>query len=350
MKIYKWLLPLSWLYDAVTRLRNTLFDRGVLHEEHFDIPVIAVGNLTAGGTGKTPHVELLLRHLLPDFPDHRLATLSRGYGRTTKGLLEVSTQSSADAVGDEPLQMKRKFPSVRVLVDEDRREGIRHLLERHAEVVLLDDAFQHRYVKPGLNILLTDYSRLYTDDALLPAGRLREHPRGAERADVIIVTKCPPALTAAEMKTLRARLHPRIDQYLFFTYNVYGTPRPLFKAPPYTPSPTAAVVTGIARPEPLQAHVGQVSQVVPVEFPDHHRFSADDIRRIDEAVAAAGQGITTEKDAVRLHAHMTEFSEATRASLYVQPIEVCFHHEQESLFLQIIHQYVRTNQRNSRMA
>ncbi|MBR1733450.1 MAG: tetraacyldisaccharide 4'-kinase, partial [Alloprevotella sp.] len=195
------LLPLSWVYGAVMEVRNRLFERHLLPSVAFPVPVIAVGNLAVGGSGKTPHTELLLRLLA----GHRVAVLSRGYGRATRGFRLVSTTDSAQDTGDEPLQMKRKFPAATVAVDGNRRRGIARLLESDPalEFILLDDAFQHRYVRPAISILLTDYSRRYTGDRILPAGRLRERAQGAARADIIIVTKCPPTLTPEEAAALR---------------------------------------------------------------------------------------------------------------------------------------------------
>ncbi len=190
-KIHKWLYPVSWLYGAVVIIRNKLFDWGLFRSKSFDVPVICVGNLSVGGTGKTPHTEYLIK-LLHD--KYQVAVLSRGYKRRTQGYVLATPQSTARTIGDEPYQMYTKFPSVTLAVDENRCHGIEKLLalkKPAVDVVLLDDAFQHRYVKPGLSILLTDYHRLFCDDALLPAGRLREPVSGKNRAQIIIVTKCP---------------------------------------------------------------------------------------------------------------------------------------------------------------
>lgn len=228
IRINKWLLPLSWLYGLAVRVRNALFDLGVLKSESFDVPVISVGNITVGGTGKTPHVEYLidlLRHKC------RVAVLSRGYKRKTRGYVVADSTATARTIGDEPYQMKHKFPDVTVAVDRDRRHGIRRLTEDKSadgiDVVLLDDAFQHRYVKPGINILLVDYHRLIIYDKLLPAGRLREQLSGKNRADIVIITKCPADLKPMEFRVITKAMDLYPYQHLYFTRLDYGELHPL---------------------------------------------------------------------------------------------------------------------------
>ena len=197
IKINKWLLPLSWIYGIGVKLRNTLFSIGILKTRSFDVPVIAVGNITVGGSGKTPHVEYLTRLLKNTF---RTAVLSRGYKRKSSGFVQATAETTMPEIGDEPFQMKQKYPDVIVAVDKNRCHGIDTLVEndKDIDVILLDDAFQHRYVKPGINILLVDYHRLIIYDKLLPAGRLREPLSGKNRADIVIVTKCPKGMKPME--------------------------------------------------------------------------------------------------------------------------------------------------------
>lgn len=207
IKIRKWLTPLSMLYGMVVGIRNQLFELGFLKSRSFDIPVISVGNITVGGSGKTPHIEYLVR-LLKD--KVKVAVLSRGYKRKSKGYVLADADTSMSDIGDEPYQMKKKFPDIYIAVDKNRCEGIDNLTQQDAtkdtDVVLLDDAFQHRYVKPGVNILLVDYHRLIISDKLLPAGRLREPKEGKARADIVIITKCPKDLKAINYRMLTLSL------------------------------------------------------------------------------------------------------------------------------------------------
>ena len=201
IKVNDWMLPLSWLYGIGVKLRNWCFEAGILKSRSFDVPVISVGNITVGGTGKTPHVEYLIELLQQKF---HVAVLSRGYKRKSKGFIKADANSSVHDIGDEPFQMKQKYPGITVAVDKDRCHGIDLLTsnDKHLDAILLDDAFQHRYVKPGINILLVDYHRLIIYDKLLPAGRLREPLSGKNRADIVIVTKCPKDLKPMEYRVI----------------------------------------------------------------------------------------------------------------------------------------------------
>ncbi len=334
----KLLLPLAWIFDAATRLRNALFDAGVLRQRRFAVPVVTVGNLAVGGTGKTPHTEMLLRLLLSW--GRRPAMLSRGYGRQTSGYRE-GAGASPEEIGDEPYQVAHNVPEARIAVCEDRCEGIERLLDGKApagsaqrafvpDVIVLDDAFQHRRVHPGLAIVLTEYGHLYVDDALMPAGRLRESPRGAARADIIVVTKCPAALSAEEMQHIERRLGLLPHQQLFFTNFAYGalyafsdaSRRPL--AAPLS-GRNALIFCGIARPAPLVRHIEAAApkHVSVKTFRDHHRFSADELEALSrEAEAAEALVVTTEKDAARLST--MPLPDYLRAHLIVQPIAVDF--------------------------
>ncbi len=289
------LFPLAALFDGITRLRNALFDRGLLPQRQFPCPVIGVGNLAVGGTGKTPHTEAIVRLLL-DITSARVAILSRGYGRHTRGFRWVSTTDDVTGVGDEPLQMRRKLPEERVVcaVCEDRCQGIGHLLHAHPDLhaIVLDDAFQHRHVRPHLNILLTEHAHLYTADYLLPMGRLREARRGARRAHLIIVTKCPPTLTEAERSAIVRQLNPHSEQQILFTTIAYT-------AVAHTPS--ALLITGIAHPEPLAVHLrAQGIEIEHMAFADHHAFSPAEAERISHASERHPTIFTTEKDWTRL--------------------------------------------------
>ncbi len=353
------LLPLAWLYDAATRCRNWMYACGILRQRSFPLPLIVVGNLSVGGTGKTPHTEYLLRLLSSTY---RTAMLSRGYGRTTRGFLQASDGMTAADIGDEPWQVWHKFPQITVAVDGDRCEALDRLLSDSAaapDVVVLDDAFQHRSVRAGANLLLTEHTRLYTDDWLLPAGRLRESARGARRAEAVVVTKCPATLSVRDMEHIRRRLALRDSQLLFFTRLTYGSLYPLFpdEALPVMSAPVRILaVTGIARPRPLLAHLRQGAAVVSLAFPDHHAFTEADLQRIGAAFSRLPFGsitVTTEKDAARLYPLREQLPPPVRRSLYVQPVEVRFlgtegrsAEEEQKKFDQFILDYVARDKRN----
>lgn len=348
------LLPLAWLFDGVTRLRNMAFDRGWLRIRRYDVPTIAVGNLSVGGTGKTPHTEMLLAMLTPHW---RTAMLSRGYGRRTRGFVRADEGRSAQEVGDEPWQMARKFPTVQVCVCEDRCEGIDRMMREEAppQVIVLDDAYQHRHVRAGRYILLTDYARRYTHDLLLPAGRLRESRRGARRADIIIVTKCPPDLTAEAFAGIRDELRPLPHQHVMASTLAYDTPHRLFAA---TEDGQAAlstdtrllVVTGIAHPELLLNHLAaQGFDTTPMTFADHHDFTDSQLVRMDAWLASQGEAaaiLTTEKDAARFMAHAATLTPRLRQALWVQGIRPRLLFGKEKDLHHLILQYVTENQRN----
>lgn len=359
-KIYWGLYPFSVLYGIGVRVRNLLFDRGLLRQERFPLPIICIGNLTVGGTGKTPHTEYLIRLLHGSF---RLAVLSRGYKRKSKGFVLASPASRMEDIGDEPFQMARKFPDIRVAVDGDRCEGIRRLMAPEGapdtEVVLLDDAFQHRYVQPGLSLLLMDYHRPVESDQLLPAGRLREPASGKRRADLLIVTKCPPDLSLEKCKQLRQRIQPLPHQEVFFTTLAYGKLYPLFADTPARALDTLKgqailLVTGIASPAPLVEEVRRhAASVTPLLFGDHHNFDATDMQQIVQQFHRLPEArrliLTTEKDASRLIGH-PQLADELKPYIYVLPIEVEFLHKGELVFNPKIIEYVRKNSRNSRLS
>ena len=357
IKIHKWLYPVSWIYGAVVVMRNKLFDWGIFRSKSFDVPVICVGNLAVGGTGKTPHTEYLIKFLCNQY---KVAVLSRGYKRHSRGYVLATPQSTARSIGDEPYQMARKFPAIHVAVDGDRCRGIRQLTSPQGapdtEVILLDDAFQHRYVRPGLRILLMDYHRPVECDQLLPAGRLREPASGKKRADLLIVTKCPPTLSLEECERIRQRIQLLPHQEVFFTTLAYGKLYPLFMDAPTQPldvlkDKEVLLVTGIASPAPLMEEVGRhAARITPLLFGDHHNFDGADMQQIAQQFHKLPETrrliLTTEKDASRLIGH-PQLCEELKPYIYVLPIEVEFLHKGELVFNPKIIEYVRKNSRNS---
>lgn len=301
------LLPFSLLYGLVIIMRNWLYDAGLLKSRQFDLPVIAIGNLEVGGAGKSPMTEYLVR-LLKDH--YKIATLSRGYGRQTKGYGIATATATAAAVGDEPAQFKHKFPDITVAVCGDRVEGITRLKPMH-QVIIMDDAYQHRAVKAGINILLFDYGKINQPRLLLPAGNMREPLSGRWRADALVVTKCPGNLSAEEQENIAAKLGPLPYQPLFFSSIVYQAFRNIdgneadFIIDKDT---TIFMLTGIANPKTLFDHLSRyTSGIIQHNYPDHHRFSLKNITKLAGEVAACTAQkkavITTEKDAQRLVEH-----------------------------------------------
>ncbi len=342
------LFPVSILYGLVTFIRNKLFDWKVFPSASFPIRVISVGNLSTGGTGKTPHVEYLVRLLAGD---HVVATLSRGYKRSTRGFLLADGASTAESLGDEAFQYKHRYPELAVAVDERRAHGVSMLMERipDLEVVLLDDAFQHRHIKPGLSILLTDFYHLYSKDHMLPTGNLREFRSGARRADIIVVTKTPHVLSPITRERVRNELRPADHQSLCFSYIRHG---PLTRIPGVDFDPagsykdhTALLFAGIANPYPLELHLtGEFSKVEVMTFPDHHMFTLKDIERVvrtfDNLFAKNKVLVTTEKDMVRLIQPEVLGLIRHLPVCYV-PMEVRFHDEDRESFEHQILSYVK---------
>ncbi len=356
MKYLRWLLiPFSLLYGLAVVIRNFCYDAGVFKTTKFSKPVISVGNLDVGGAGKSPMTEYLIR-LLKD--NYKLATLSRGYGRETKGFLTAIATATATATptstatktGDEPAQFKHKFPDITVAVCEDRVAGLKKLLPDH-DVVLLDDAYQHRAVEPGLSILLFDYNRLNEPHLLLPAGNLREPFSGRWRAKVLVVTKCPVTLTEEEKYSAAAKVQPLPYQSLFFTSIAY---QPLAH-PNGAPSPQVIdadtvvfLLTGIANAKPLVQYLRSfTSQIVQHNYPDHHRFTLKNIAKLAAEFSACPSQkkliVTTEKDAQRLESSWLKEVLPTGEDLpvFVIPIKVEFTNHSGPQFDQIITNYVR---------
>lgn len=358
IKIHSTLLPLSFLYGMGVRFRNMLFDTGILESRSFPIPVISVGNITVGGAGKTPHVEYLIRLLCET---KRVSVLSRGYKRRTKGYLLASSSSTSLELGDEPYQMYLKYGrQVHVAVSANRCEGIERLCSdpetKDTDVILLDDAFQHRYVKPGVNILLVDYHRLIVYDKLLPAGRLREPKDGKRRADIVIVTKCPPDLRPMDFRVITKALNLYPYQKLFFTTIEYGDLIPLFSnsrslaLSEITSDFEVLVLSGIASPQHLLCDIQKHTEnVIPMTFRDHHLFTPKDIARINntfDSLSSKRIIITTEKDAARL-VGLDGLSDDVRNHIYALPIKTTFLLEQQEQFDEFILSYVLKNSKDS---
>jgi tetraacyldisaccharide 4'-kinase len=326
MKFLKYLLlPFSYLYGGMMLTRNWLYDTGRLASHLFPVPVINVGNLTVGGTGKTPHVEYLVRLLAP----RKTAILSRGYNRQTKGFVLADAQASAATIGDEPFQYYLAFQGLAVAVCEDRPAGIRRLLDLFpdTEVILLDDAFQHRPVQARWNILLTDYNRLFYQDAVLPAGRLRENRQGARRADMVVVSKCPPDLSLAARSEISRQVQPYLTPGVpvFFSYYQYLQAVP-FGAAAHC-SLDIILVTGIAQAESLVRHISQAGFRISrhFNFPDHHAYTQQDIQEISNFAQTAGMAslLTTQKDWTRLMDQGLR-EQVQRLPFFYLPIQVAF--------------------------
>ena len=345
---------LSLLYGIVTEVRNRMFDWGVLKQHSFDLPVISIGNLAVGGTGKTPHTEFLIRQLSEKF---KTAVLSRGYRRETKGFVLADESITAQSIGDEPFQLFSKLPDVAVAVDEKRVRGIENLLKTKPDiqVIMLDDAFQHRHVRPGLSILLTDYANLYTDDFMLPYGTLREYRKNSKRADMVVITKCPEETQPDECKSIAAKLALKPHQKLFFSTFKYGQiypvlPEVIRKPMPEIRSETAVLLfTGIVKPELMLNWLKKNTQKVKTRFyPDHHHFDKKDIAEIEkDFIDLQGDKLilTTEKDAARLKSnpHLTD---KMKKNLYALPLEVKILNNEQDRFIQKIQDYVRKNSGN----
>ncbi len=386
------LLPASWLYGIAVWIRNILFNAEILPSTSYDMPVISVGNITVGGTGKTPHTEYLIRALSNDY---QVAVLSRGYKRKSKGFVLADSTTGLADLGDEPLQMKRKFPNLIVAVDENRRRGIEQLMspkmQPFIDVILLDDAYQHRYVNPSISILMIDYNRLIREDYLLPVGNLREPAAQMKRAQMVIVSKCPTDLTPMDVRILTTKIDVLPYQSLYFTTMKYGPLERLLplaevsekKAPDRIDSSdtfieTEAIatvvpiigklksfeqikeqripvllLTGIATPLSLESHVRLFApEVKAMHFADHHEFSKRDARKIGQEFelikTAGGIILTTEKDATRIRNN--PFMQTLAPHIYYPTLEINFLEGQGRTFEQKITDYVRINKRNRKLS
>jgi len=333
----------------ITKIRNQLFDKGFFKSSEFDLPIINVGNLAVGGSGKTPHVEYIIKLLQNEF---KVATLSRGYGRNTKGFREVNISDKASESGDEPLQIKKHFPSIHVFVGEKRVEAVSQLLfqQPKIEVILLDDAYQHRAIKAGFNILLTDYSKIFTDDKIMPAGRLREHPRGAQRADLIIVTKCPLDLSEEKKQEFKQKIASYSDAMVLFSGIEYQQNLvPIFEEKiEVTKGMDIVLISGIAKSLGFEDYVKAEYQPKAFEhfnFRDHYHFKQSDLNRIEEKFNTFANPkiiLCTDKDAVRL-AEVAQNNSFEKLPVYRLPIEVTFLGKDKEIFDQKITDYVRQN-------
>ena len=379
------LLPFSWLYGLVIWCRNMMFEIGILNSTSYDIPVISIGNITIGGTGKTPHTEYLAKLFGKDY---QVAVLSRGYKRASKGFLLAGPESGLNDLGDEPLQMKRKFPELVVAVDKNRQHGIEMLsadtMSPRIDVILLDDAYQHRYVKPAISILLIDYNRLIMDDYLLPVGCLREPAHQSKRAHIIIVTKCPETLRPIEIRILKKRFDLYPQQSIYLTSLTYGPLKSLKPVLANTDTDSAEsysdqkaeshsgkmnsngltieqisekkipvlIISGIASPEPFVNHVREYCPEAQVMlYSDHHYFSKKDVQniklRFENIRSAGGIILTTEKDSMRIMDN--SLFEVLLPYMYYQELNIFFLEDEVESFNKKIIDYVRINKRNSKL-
>ena len=343
----KLLLPFSLIYGFVIGVRNWMFDVKILKSKSYLTPVINVGNITIGGTGKTPHIEYLIRLFNSEY---KVSTLSRGYKRKTSGFIIADSKHSYEDIGDEPKQLKSEFPDVLVCVDENRQRGIENIekLEDKPELILLDDAFQHRYVKPGLNILLTDYFHPYWKDQLLPVGNLRDSKNQVDRADIVIVSKTPKSISPIKKRIIKKELNLFPYQNLFFTTIQYGELINIGNAKDISPdsSYTVLMLTGIAKSAHLKTYLNtHFEKVELAKFSDHHSYSGNDIKEIIEQFNNIESPnkiiVTTLKDAVRLKDNSI-FAELSNLPIYYQAIKVGFlNKDDEKEFNNLIFKYVR---------
>ncbi len=342
------LLPISILYSLVLSLRHKLYDWGILKSKKYDVPNICVGNLNLGGTGKTPHVEYLVRFLSEKY---KVAVLSRGYGRKTEGYLLANEQHSHLDIGDEPLLYFTKFKDIKVAVDEDRCNGMDNIIkEENPQIILLDDAFQHRKIKPGLNILLTDYYSLYSKDHLFPAGNLRDVKEAAKRAEIIVVTKSPNVITPYYRKDIEASLKPLPHQKVFYSYIEYQEFKPFSKLSysfDLREAKTVLLFCGIANTYSLEDHLKRkYNTISKLQFSDHHSFTEKDvdlvIEKYNDLIGKNKIIVTTEKDAMRLinSSYINKFDDIP---LFIIPIKVKFHKEEGNNFNDEILNYVKNN-------
>jgi tetraacyldisaccharide 4'-kinase len=356
--------PFALIYGLITALRNKLFDIGILPVKEFrNVRLIGVGNLAAGGTGKTPHVEYIVRLLKSHY---RIATLSRGYGRKTSGFLVADTTMTTAQIGDEPKQFRNRFEKdVIVAVDGDRVRGTEKIMEQfpETELIVLDDVFQHRRIKPGLQIMLTDYANLYYEDQVLPTGYLREFRSGSKRADIIVVTKTPDMFSPLERKRIMKEMRAEAYQKIFFSTIRYGNLVPLFAVSEghemcrekcFKEGYSVVLMTGIANAHSLEYYLkDKVQELIAYKFRDHHEFSASDLLGLQELFSKIKSErkiiLTTEKDAMRLD--KPELKELlSKLPIYYVPIEIGFHDKDEEEFNKQITDYVRSHNIDRRIS
>ena len=345
------LFPISLIYGLVVMLRNMAYDCNVFKTHRFKVPVILVGNLAVGGTGKSPMIAYLVGKLKPSF---NIAVLSRGYGRSTKGFICATTDATSEQIGDEPLQLKSKFPDLTVAVCENRVQGISRLIDKHS-LILMDDGYQHRAVTPGLSILLFDYTSLFKSQWLLPTGNLREPLSGRKRADIIIVTKTPENITQAQRQQSIARIKPYPHQQLFFSYLEYGSLQalnaqgmPARALDSINQSTHIILLTGIANAVPLLKKLNEYStHIHHHQYPDHYAYQEDDITKLVNVYHGLPVNdrivITTEKDMQRLK--NTELKKhLNNLSIYYIPVQMVMHQPDQQIFDGMIEKFAGSYQ------
>lgn len=356
------LYPLSAIYGLITGIRNFFYDTGILPSVEFRLPVICIGNITVGGTGKTPHTEYLVGLLRENF---RVAVLSRGYKRDSRGFRIVTPASAVAESGDEPLQISRKYPDVLVAVDRKRVNGVRRIIEIQpdTEVIILDDAFQHRRITPGFSILLSDYNRPFCNDHMLPYGNLRESISNIRRADIILVTKSPVNISPIQRRLIVKEINKAPYQNLYFTSIKYNPPVPLFdkkessgSIPEVTKLEGAGIVliTGIANPIPLKEYIQQTAgEIIHLCYPDHYAYREKDLKAINDAFCRLKSPLkyvlSTEKDSVRLM-EFTNIEDPVRTAFFYIPVGIYFLNDDQAEFDNLIIEYVRKNKRNNRVS
>jgi len=342
--IYFLLIPLSFIYGSITAIRNLLFDYGIFKSVSHNIPIICIGNLSAGGTGKTPHTQYIINLLKTDY---KVAILSRGYGRKTSNLQIVESTSKPSEVGDEPLQLKQNNPDCLVAVEKNRNKGVKKILKDFPEtnVILLDDGYQHRWIKAGFNILITPYASPYYKDSLMPVGNLRERKKGAERANTIVFSKTPENINPTLKKGMLERLHLFAHQKAYFSHINYCTWRCISTNKEFTSDQKYSItlVSGIVNPKPLVEQLENKGHTISqITFKDHHSYTTYDAQKIlakynaDES--AKKLILTTEKDATKLRELLAHFEDA---NFYYIPIDIAF--SEQEIFDRKILNYVAKN-------
>ena len=356
------LYPVSIIYGLITGIRNFIYNTGILSSVEFHFPVICVGNITVGGTGKTPHTEYLIELLRENY---KVATLSRGYKRETRDFRIASSSSLVSDIGDESIQIYRKFPDVLVTVDINRVHGVNKILEENpeTEVIILDDGFQHRRITPGLSILLSDFERLFVRDHMMPYGNLRERIGNMRRADIILITKSPENISPIQRRLIVKEVDISPYQNLFFTSLKYKAPLPVFddNDPEETQFDFSrcegcgiVLITGIANPLPLKEYLQNTAgEIIHLSFPDHYNFNEKDIIKISSAYMELKSPVkylfTTEKDAVRLRG-FTNIEKPIRSAFFYIPIGIHFLNDDKNEFDNLIVDYVRKNKPDNRVS
>ena len=356
------LYPLSLIYGLITGIRNFLYNTGILRSREFRLPVICIGNITVGGTGKTPHTEYIAGLLRSEF---KVAVLSRGYKRKSLGFRIASSSSLVSDIGDEPGQIFRKYPDVLVAVDRKRVHGVEMILMEKPEtdVILLDDAFQHRRITPGYSILLSDFDRLFVRDNMMPFGNLRESKGNMRRADIILITKSPENISPIDRRLIVKEIDKSPYQNLYFTTITYDAPVHVFeREESFLASPDLSdscdcgiiLITGIANPKPLKDYLDKtIKEIIHLSFPDHYNFQEKDLHSISKAFSELKSPVryifTTEKDAVRLR-EFSNIAPAIKEVIFYIPVGIQFLNDDKDEFDNLIVDYVRKNRRNDRVS